>query len=259
MSKFKLNYFFDILLTFLIFFILLYSWSNFYLKNMLKSFVVAIISTSIIVFLLFKIKIKKENKKGLSLRQKEQAQNLCFQLKFLSRQKVLDFFYNSIKQKEEVKKHKNFLETNTQIIYPFFDKKTLDIDAFCSILKQNFPQKEIVIICCEASRETFDICQKIQNKHIKILDFEKTYNKFLQNVETYPNEIEIKNDKKLKLKELVLFSLQKERTKNYLLMGLILITSSFFVIYKIYYLIFGSLLLFLALLTRILPYLKKVK
>ncbi len=259
MTKLKLNYFFDVILTFLIIFVLLYSWANFYLKNITKSFIIAFLLTSLIVFLLFKIKTKFENKKGMTIKQKEQAQNLCLQLRFLSTQKIVNFFYEAIKQKEEVKKHKFFLETNTQIFYPYFEKKTLNLDALCLIFKHHFPQKELVIICCEADKETCVFCGKIQNKHIKILNFEEIYNKFLQNATIYPNEVELKKEKKLKLKELLLFSLQKERTKNYLLMGLILITSSFFVLYKIYYLIFGSLLLFLAILTRILPYFKKEK
>lgn len=260
MNKLTINYFIDIMLTYLIFFVLFYSWINFYRKSMLASFVLASLLAFFVVFLLFYVKAKKDNKKNLSFKQREKITNSITQLKFLPTQKLIDYFYQNISKTEKAKKHCYFVETDSKVIYPFFAKTTLDADSFTQIYTKFCAyHKEIVILCENVAKDTSNLANLIQNKKITIFDAENTYNQFVKKYQTIPESVIFSKPKKLALKELFCYMIQKERTRNYFLMGLVLIVSSFFVLFKIYYLIVGSILLCMALLTRLLPYFKKQK
>ena len=260
MMRFKLNLIIDIILTYLIFFVLFYSWINFYKRNITFSFISSLIISFFVVFFIFFLKNKWSKKKTLSITQKENIEKCITNLKFLPKQKVINYFYQNIRAKEKVNKHKNFLETEQYVIYPFFDKQILDEDQLISIYKEVLPSgKETLILCNQPSKESQVLASKIANLKITILNAEQTYQRFLNNFSSLPEDVTFSKNKKLAFKELMSYVSSKERTKNYLLMGLILIISSFFVMFKIYYLVFGSLLLFMALLTRLLPYFPKTK
>ena len=258
MTKIRLNYIIDIILTYLICFILFYAWINFYKKNITISFVLSFIISFCVVFLIFFIRSKVAKKKNVSLSQKEQAIMCASQLKFSTKANVINYFYKNLSKKEKTLKHKNFIETTTSIIYPFFEKQILDLDSFSQIYKSTHQfTKNVIILCDNAQKDCLLLCSKIKNKRITILNAEQTYIKFIKDFEKPPEEVIITKTQKLEFKELLSYISSKERTKNYILMGIILIISSFFVMFKVYYLVFGSILLSMALLTRILPYMKK--
>lgn len=259
MIKFKLNLFFDIIFTYLIFFVLFYSWVNFYKKSMTISFLISIIVSSFVVFLIFWFKKKRENNKGISLKEKEKIENFVMQIKFFSKQKTLNYFKNIIEKVSNVKKNKDFLETENQIFYPIFNTEKLGVDKFCEICS-NFlnSKKEIILLCPSFDEQTQKLYKQIKNLKITLYDAQQTYLNFVKN-HAFPSEIIFEKKEKLDFRGLLSFMLNKDRTKNYFLLGLVLIISSFFVWFKIYYLVFGSILLFMAFLTILLAYKKKSK
>ncbi len=179
-------------------------------------------------------------------------------LMFLKNESVVDYFYQNINN-EKAKKTKNYIETESEIIYPFFEKSELEINNLSTIYKQISSPKNIVILCGTARSDCLALAKRINNKKITIYDSEKTYQTFLKNSIMPPTEIEFSNSKKLAIKELLHYAIGKNRAKNYSIMGILLVVSSFFVKFKIYYLVVGSILLLLALLTLLLPYFRKQK
>lgn len=105
----------------------------------------------------------------------------------------------------------------------------------------------ITILCSNANNNLKHYINALNIK-IDILNSENAIIKYQlkeQDLNCFIHEIKpIKN-----YKFFIEYALSPARAKSYLMLGLILLISSFFVLYKIYYLIFGTILLTLAIIT----------
>ena len=73
------------------------------------------------------------------------------------------------------------------------------------------------------------------------------YFKFLKPLNApIPNSIKLKETQKLKFNQIVATALNKSTSKNYFTSGFIILISSLFIKYKVYYIIFASILFILA-------------
>ena len=249
MYKYKLAKICDYIFFGLVFFVIFYGWTNFYQKNIILSFAVAITCSFIIIIIMNFFISKKNEKERLTQQQKEIILNYSTQLKFSDRKKVLHYF-NNIFDNSKIKK--NYIIISDTIIYPFFNTYKFTLDHFTKIYSEISAEKfsNLYILSSVFEPECYNITKQIKNKKIELFDARKTYSEFIKNKELPENVVEAKLQK-LNLKELLKFMISPKRTKHYLILGLVLILSSFFVIYKLYYLITGSLLLIVAILTKI--------
>ena len=249
MYKYKIAKICDYIFFGLVFFVIFYGWTNFYQKNTILSFAVAITCSFIIIIIMNFFISKKNEKERLTQQQKEIILNYSTQLKFSDRKKVLTYFENIFKNS---KIKKNYILKEETIIYPFFNTERFTLTDLIKIYSEIESEKinNVYILSSVFDADCYNIVKQIKNKNIQLFDAQKTYNEFIKNKSLPENVIDAK-PQKLNLKELLKFIISPKRTKHYLILGLILILSSFFVIYKLYYLITGSILLILALLTRI--------
>ena len=92
--------------------------------------------------------------------------------------------------------------------------------------------------------------QQIHSIEIELSDLDTTYSTLLYSQELPQCPITV-SEVKLSYKDILRITFDKQRTKGYFISGLILIVSSLFVPYNIYYVISGSLLMLFALICSI--------
>lgn len=227
---------------------------------MFFSFFIAILLSFFAIFIFFGIKSRLEKKHNLNNKHKQAAQNCALQLRFSDKKQVINYFEKLISKKEKVSKYKNYLETKEAIFVPYFFVEKICLNEFSKIYAQTIHfSKTIIILSNSFDNNVYELVKNIKNKKFCLLDNFATYEKYIKEYECYPNEVINTTKQKIKLKELFFFMLKKDKTKNYFFLGLVLIVSSFFVWFKIYYLVSGSILLLLAVITIVLPYIKKQK
>ncbi len=264
MTKTKLSDIIDCILITLFVFILLFSWIKFYTKNIILSILIGIFATFLLIFIYFFVKSKKIKKTELSKKQKQLAQNCALQLSFSTQKSTINYFEKLLNNNYNITKHTNFLilkNNNQKILFaPLFNTekiKNTNLAQLYAIAKEK--NCSILIISgIQADEEVKNLSLKIKNIKIEIWDCFTTYNKLIKDKNLLPDETVDTSISKLNIKQILKYAFDRKRMKNYLLFGLILIISSFFVYYKIYYLIFGTIMIIIALLTIILPHKQKI-
>ncbi len=265
MHNLKLSKILDILLTAMTLFILFFCWIRFYTKNLILSILIALLTTFLIVFLLFFHKHRKDRKKDITAKQKKLALDCATQFRFSSPQAVQSFFFNILKEKYKVtKKDLGLLiayEDETLFFMPSFQKDIFTSDDLANIYScaKKYGATQLSICSTEFNVHSKNLAKAIKTLPIFLLDIYDTYGQIIAPSNRLPEKVVDTQRAKLTFKQVLSFAVSKERTKNYFLLGIVLIFSSFFVLFKVYYLVFGSLLLAMAALTRVLPHKQKAQ
>ncbi len=242
--------------------LLVFCWVRFYTKNVLLSAVIGVLAGLLCSVLLYFINSKREKKKNLTKANKKIATFFATQISFCTTNQVLNFFCENLKTNyPEIKKQEAylFLDKETALV-PYYYTETLNIEqvkACVSVLQNKC--KNIWITCIQSSPQAKELVSSIRNYSIQIFDVMDTFTKLFKTFDIKIPQIIDQEIPKLKLKEIALATLSRKKTKTYLILGLVLLLYSFIVPYKIYYLSFGSILILMAILTRVFPYEKKIK
>ena len=116
----------------------------------------------------------------------------------------------------------------------------------CIKIALNHNANTLVILTNEIDSDTAKYISKIDGIKIEICDTIKTYNLLILNNPLPECKIVIIN-KKYSFKDYLSIAFDRNKTKGYLTCGLILIFSSLFVPYNIYYVVMGTLSMIFAL------------
>lgn len=281
----KINLFLQEALKFVLLFLLCFVWTRYVFRKLWLSVVLSLFIATIIYVILWFLGQKKNNKQGLKLKEKADAEDMYLSL--VCQNKPIDFFVNILaKQYEKIDKHPDYvtyvqnksadeqkqtknsqneslksLEKHEKTVL-YFDNSFdgLNVSKFLKIYNKLKKEKanEIIIICKEISdKQIFSICQNFKENFV-ILDQYQTYQKIYKPNQTYPEiEVKCKNEKKMVFKDFVSYSFNKNRTKGYLFSAFVLILSSLFVRATIYYCIIASILVVFALVSQFNPYFNK--
>ena len=195
------------------------------------------------------------------------------------RQKKLDISAKTIDNVDRIYQKLLFTETQAQtkwlashtqnatIFYDFFKQGTtifcnallknkLGIEDVCQFIRKlesvfkNLKDFEIVVLCEDFEKQTKTFVESLNIK-VELLNKFETAKKFGLKSETLECNIQILKPEK-SFKAILDYALSPKRFRSYFLFGMLLVASSFFVIYQIYYLVFGTLFLFMSALTLIL-------
>lgn len=281
----KINLFLQEALKFVLLFLLCFVWTRYVFRKLWLSVVLSLFIATIIYVILWFLGQKKNNKQGLKLKEKADAEDMYLSL--VCQNKPIDFFVNILaKQYEKIDKHPDYvtyvqnksadeqkqtknsqneslksLEKHEKTVL-YFDNSFdgLNVSKFLKIYNKLKKEKanEIIIICKEISdKQIFSICQNFKENFV-ILDQYQTYQKIYKPNQTYPEiKVKCKNEKKMVFKDFVSYSFNKNRTKGYLFSAFVLILSSLFVRATIYYCIIASILVVFALVSQFNPYFNK--
>lgn len=263
MHRIRLASVFDITLASIILSMLLFCWIRFYTQNLALSLILSVICTFLLVFSIFLIKRRKNQQRALNSSQKDAALDASVQLRFSTPEQVLGFFLSVLEPNYTVTpKGQALLLKNAQkestLFVPYFQNEVCTVTEISTFFAQ---AKEcncgrLVICCAVVDGAARNLAASVKNLNIVLLDAFATYQQVLAPANKMPAKVVDTRGAKLTFRQVMAYALSKERTKNYFLLGAILILSSFFVVFKIYYLVMGSVLLLLAAITRILPHRK---
>ena len=209
--------------------IIAYSWCQFYIHSVCISALIALIFFASAILICWLITKEITKKQKLNKQAKENINAISEKLQFLSADKQILWLKQSIYQ--------DYLNQND------FCKIMQEITLYYS----PYDFEKIEILCSSFSKElltyvkSLNICVVLTNKISAI-------QKYKLCAFSLPCDIKIVCPVK-NYKYFIEYALSPARTKSYLLLGIILVLSSFFVIYKLYYLICGTLLLVLSIIT----------
>ena len=249
LSKF-LNTIFKYTTIFLLFFV----WLNFYLKNFILSIFISVLLSILIGLLLEFFSRKKQNILTLKKSEKKLIEECSFQFIFSEKKYHLNFYQMLLSKKYKVELMSDFLIVKNNdkctLFIPIYQTSEIKSD---DIIQSYLKAKElginnIVITCKSYNEDALQYSKYVKDITFNLLDENLTFKHILKPLDTYPNfSIEKKKVDKLKYNEIKKSALNKRKSKSYLLSAILLVFSSFFTKYNLYYLITASLLFILAL------------
>ena len=214
--------------------------------------ILSIVLTLLTIVIVTKRNLKK--RKGLIL-SKEQTENLLKLtegLSIISYQMQLKLLSKALENNGTAHTlNKNFIKIK--------DKKIaiVSLFSFCQITKAdivmafnyNDPNYQTYILANYFSNEIKD-CVKRFNGKIILIEKEKVYQFFSKQKVVVPSPL-APEKARLKLKSALENLLDKKKSKNFFLFGIIFLFTSYFVPIKLYYVIFGCVFLIISLLLKI--------
>ena len=225
-------------------FLLTFIWINFYTRNLSLSLFLGFVFTIIftifyIVFLSNKINKEKTNK---SLTQHyETIKNHLLLSKYDDIKNLIFSLYN-ITELHQISP--NHYTSKNKDIFLFYENEILEKQSLITILK-NRTSQAIDIYCVN-----YNINIEIENVTINYITIDDIIDKINRLQIEIQNLTQYKNKHKIKLIDILHIILNKQRSKNYLFYGFLLIFTSLFTPFTIYYSIFGTILISVSLYSR---------
>lgn len=256
MSKYKLVNLFDKIFVTIAVFLIVYAWINFFIRSLQVTFVLSLVFTFGIVFLIFHFYNRKKEKSS-NLKAYYKDIETCFvAFKLMSKSEQF-YLLNSILSKE----HKTRILQNSIVtknnqskqLYLFaLENEKLNEYNFLTLL-QGVKNVDIINIIC-ADFENNINTKILKDVKINFINKKTLYDQFFLKHNTYPNKdfLHTKSEHK-KLKDVAKNFFIPKRAKAFFFSGLILIFSSIILPYHTYYLIFGTTLLIFSIVCKLLP------
>ena len=259
----KIGLVFQIALRVFLIFLLFFVWIRFFVRSLLLTTLIALLCAAFVEIILNVIFQKHSKLKDLKISQKEECENMFLSLAYAKNE--VDFFFNLASTRHKAIKKKKYVlishEDHNVILYPHIKFSPLSKDDITEILNtlKNEKFNKLVICCGEIMK---DVLPFVKNFEIEcsILDKFETYKKIYEDYDFFPKvTTTYKKDKKTTFKEMLSYSFNKSKTKSYLLSALVLLFSSLFIRFNLYYSIMISLLVIFAIISFFNPFSKAQK
>ena len=255
----------DNLFRFILLFLVNLIWCTYFISPSYVSVLLAFGMSILMIYILNKIHGKNNVKKLIQLKEEQRIEDITNTFLFMTKSEIVSFFYRLASSRHKCTIKFNHIEIETEslpvYLYPMFKPNELDSLAVLEIYKKIKDKKiKRIIILTNTIAQNISNITKYFNFEVIILNKKECYYKLLKEYEFYP-EIKIKNNKIIKnnFKQILQFALNKRKTKSYLFSAIFLIFSSIFVRNKLYYLIFSSILILLALFSHLNPTFNKIE
>ena len=249
MKKLYLGKIFDFVLWGSFLFFVSFVWARYFFKNFWTAVLASIFITSFAMIVFRLINRKKLEKQKIELIKQKNASAISTDLLLKTKQEILKIFFEKLSVKYDVKIKSDFLIVNSSVVRPIYVcKKITDKDIIESYKKaRTVNAKKLIIVCKEADETATEIIKMINSFEIVLLTEIDAYKNIFEPLKfEIPKIEEVKKEQK-KFSEYLSFALNKSRTKNYVLVSIFMLFSSFVLRYNIYYLLFASVTAFLAI------------
>lgn len=257
--RFSIVKLFQIAFRLLMIFMLIFVWIRYYSDNLNFAIWLSVFITFIIEVFFKIINQKRLEKLGLKQNEIKLAQSTINKLMFNTQTENVALFYKILKEKESVKKHKEYLivtnkENELFALFPTFSFSDFSVDTLALVFQKvkSHNLKRLIICTRTSTKEAKEIAKKASFE-VLILETQEVYARLFKAYDYQPKEEElfkIENvTKEIKLKDIVKGAIAPNKTKSYFFSSLILLFASYFVPYKLYYYIIASFLLVLSIIS----------
>ncbi len=258
MSKFKIVNLIDKIFITIAVFLIIYAWINFYIRSLWVTFALSLTFSFAIIFVLYYFLDKKTEKKALSKSKNDEINKNFFNFKLNSTSYKYKLMKQILSKEYETKLLLNKLtyvkedKTHLVIINTNIDNFTQN-DLYNTL--EEYTNSKINVFDIVCNNYAFNINTKIfKNKEINLINKQKLYDEYFLKYNIFPDGANIENSvNKVRFKDILKGMFLPNKARGYFFCGLILIFSAIILPYHYYYLIFGSVLLFFAILCKILP------
>lgn len=221
-------------------------WIYYYNRNLLLSLVLSIALSLIVDFVIMQFVKKKNSNAIIKSNEKKAIEAFSNQFLFSTTFQNINYFCDLFNN-PNIKKTKNYFVIENTTFLPYYNKCELNQDDILGIYKLfNVKTKNLVVMCKSISTDALTLSKSIDNYNFVVLNESDVYFKFLKPLKaSMPNNVSFKQTKKLKLKEILALALNKHTAKGYFLSAFIILLTSIFIKYKIYYIVFAFVLFLL--------------
>ncbi len=249
----KISKFFDYVFARALAALIIFIWIKYYNDNLTLSIIyTSVIMVSLII--IFDVVFGKKLKRKSSQTDKTKKEEIMNQLCLNTSTQNIDFFNKMLSKRHAVRVDKNCLiiekGEDKLLIFIKFGTSKLAPNNIVDIIKdgKDLGSKKILILCNGANTLAYSFAASIEGLDIIIYDDKKVY-ELMKDYDAYPEiNLKIKNNlKRFKFKELCAIALSRKRVKGYFFSSLLLLFSSFFVAYSIYYRIAATVMMIMAL------------
>lgn len=245
MQKIKISSLIDGVFKYTATFFLFFIWIRYFVDNLIFAIFISLLSAFFVIKIIesfvFSKNVKTEVKKEL----KKDIDSYMLSLYLNSDEENLEFFYSILKKDGAVKEN-GFIVQGTRALLPIFNKSEI---SFEEILKPLMRAKKLgynkIIICCNSCKiSSF----KLDGISLEVLEKEAVFLNIFSKYEVFP-EVFLQNPKnkisvfKLLLKNII----SKGKAKSYFLFAIVTFVFSYFVMFRIYYLIACNVFLLFAI------------
>lgn len=239
----KLSKISNIILKYFLLFAVCFLWLNYIRISNTLAFTISISVSIVVGYTIHLLQGLKTKRINVSKEENAKIENTSLQLMYGTKKQVLDFFYNTFKTKYTIKKHIDYITLNDYDFFPIYSTDTITQGDVLRAIKQS--ENEIIIACVSADQSAIK-CAKLTSKNVVILTQTDVY-RVLKNYDSFPNfNITKTAKKKLKFVDIKNSTFAKANAKGYIISSIIILFSSFFVRFNIYYTCISTLLLIFA-------------
>jgi len=219
-------------------FILAYLWLSFYLKSIFLVFAISFVIMLAVNYLFVLLRKRKNARAALTREQQQHMRAVMLQLKFMSREKARALF----------KKAFTALDKEVNNFYPLFNIEVATSDIIKCL---RYARKEgAVYIASEKFSPDVVAFAKALQKEIVLLDAAAVYEQILSPADTFPEvTVELKAREKLTWRELRQMVFRRTKVRPYIIIGIVILLTSFIVSFSIYYIAMATLLFSFALIS----------
>ncbi len=261
MSRFKLFNLIDQLFISICIFLVVYSWVNFYIRDLWTTFILSLVFSFAIIFVIFYYLDRHKTKKINTKKKADEIAKYHLAFRLMSRSQKLELLTSTLSDKPSISLN------NDNLTYMTNNKKHLILLA---THLEKLTQNDLINLLEGLSNKDIDIIEIICNtctiintklfkdKDIVIIDRDRLYRDYFEASNIYPDISLIDNSiTKFNWREFLLNLFKPNKSKSYFLAGFILLFSSIILPYHIYYRVVGTVLMIFALACKLLPKFKK--
>jgi len=253
MSKFKFVNIIDVIFLSIITFFIIFAWVQFFLKNFFLSLFISAILAISVMFGIKYIKFRKYSSKQQALASNSNLIRFKLAIQTMPSSKLALIIKKLIPSKYLPKITKSdicFTKDNSIHSFTFFYSTPLNDTKVLDIIKTQ-KADNITIFCSSFDKDAKLVSSAFKNKKIELINLDQLYEIFNhKNIEIDTNNIDL-NKNKITFREILKNSLSHEKSKGYFISGLILLFTSIIIPYRLYYVIFSSVLFLLSLLCQL--------
>lgn len=254
MKKFTLSRITDTILKIILVFFIFFVWIRFYQASLYLSLFYTALATIIVVSIFIALQNKRYTKQNVTKEETNFIKAYTNEFLFSTSEVNLQFFLTLVQ-----KKHKAFIKSNFILIpkqnymialFPYYKTRKLDVDTLTNIYieAKQLNVNKLIITCKSYEQEVLNLAKQITNLKLVMLEEKLTFFKLLKPYEHYPQiEHKLIEEKKLTTSQIMHIMFHRKKAKGYIISGTVLLLGSFVIRYNLYYIIFATILYFMAL------------